>query len=69
MDKPTRVYSTSEIVVKWFQPRCSKCGNCHAGLPQVFAPESRPWVDLLKAPASEIREQVLACPTGALELG
>jgi uncharacterized Fe-S cluster protein YjdI len=35
-------------------------------LPRVFDVKRRPWVDILAATTSEIRDQVDRCPSGAL---
>ena len=67
--EPTRVYKNSEVIVEWRAPLCIHCENCFRGLPQVFNPSKRPWVNINGAPADEIRRQVGECPSGALSLG
>jgi uncharacterized Fe-S cluster protein YjdI/CDGSH-type Zn-finger protein len=61
-----RVYQTSEIAVLWEPRLCIHAGNCFRGLPEVFQPESRPWVRVEAATADKIAEVVMTCPTGAL---
>lgn len=68
MEKPTRVYSSGDLRVEWRPELCTHCENCHASLPEVFAPSRRPWVDLLKGNPEEIRRVVSECPSGALRL-
>ncbi len=65
-DKPTREYDNGEIVVEWRPERCVHCGRCFDGLPLVFNPDARPWVDIKAAASKEIRNQVNDCPSGAL---
>ncbi len=66
---PTRRYRLDTLVVEWRKPLCIGCQLCHVGLPEVFEPDRRPWVDLTKATPGEIRQQVRMCPTGALFIG
>lgn len=39
---------------------------CVNGLPKVFNPDARPWVNAEGAASDEIVEQVKKCPSGAL---
>src|SRR4026208_1113668 len=61
-----RVYQNGEIAVLWEPKLCIHAGYCFRGLPEVFQPESRPWVKVDAAPADKIAEVVMTCPTGAL---
>ena len=63
-----RQYTNGEITVKWDSDLCSACGLCKTGLPQVFNPDARPWVNMTAATSAEISHQVSQCPTGALAL-
>jgi len=63
---PAREYETDEIVVEWRPDLCIHSGNCARGLPAVFDPTRRPWVDVEAATADEIEAQVARCPSGAL---
>ena len=42
------------------------CWVLFSRLPEVFQPESRPWVKVDAATADKIAEVVMTCPTGAL---
>lgn len=68
MDEIIRIYKSDEIAVKWRPALCVHCGNCTAGLPEVFILNNRPWVDISAAPVDEIKRQVGECPSGALSL-
>ena len=63
-----RVYRNrqGEIAVSWEPKLCIHAGNCFRGLPEVFQPQSRPWVKIDSATADKIAEVVMTCPTGAL---
>jgi uncharacterized Fe-S cluster protein YjdI len=63
---PAREYGTDEVVVEWRPELCVHSGNCARGLPLVFDPKRRPWVDAHAATADEIEAQVARCPSGAL---
>jgi uncharacterized Fe-S cluster protein YjdI len=63
---PAREYATDEIVVEWRPELCIHSGNCARGLPLVFDPSRRPWVDPRGATADEVEAQVALCPSGAL---
>lgn len=64
--KPTREYSNGEIVVEWRPELCIHCESCKLGLPNVFNPEARPWVNINGATSEEIENQVKQCPSAAL---
>jgi len=59
-------YRGDDIVVIWEPVFCIHAANCLAGLPDVFDASRRPWVEPDLAPADDIAEVVMSCPTGAL---
>jgi uncharacterized Fe-S cluster protein YjdI/CDGSH-type Zn-finger protein len=61
-----RIYRNDQIAVYWEPKLCIHAGNCFRGLPEVFKPQSRPWVSVDAATADKIAEVVMTCPTGAL---
>jgi uncharacterized Fe-S cluster protein YjdI/CDGSH-type Zn-finger protein len=61
-----RVYRNDQIAVSWEPKLCIHAGNCFRGLPEVFKPQSRPWISLDAATADKIAGVVMTCPTGAL---
>jgi len=63
---PRRVYANDAIEVIWEPKLCIHVRNCVRGLPRVFDPERRPWVDVDAADPEVIAATVLTCPTGAL---
>ena len=64
----THYYSNGEITVIWKPDVCMHSGKCFTGLPQVFDPKRRPWIDMSKAGAQQIIDQVKKCPSGALSI-
>ena len=59
-------YSNDEITVVWKPKLCIHSGRCFNGLPEVFNPWVRHWVNVNRAPAESIISQVKQCPSGAL---
>jgi uncharacterized Fe-S cluster protein YjdI len=61
-------YDNSKITVVWQPDLCIHCGNCFRGLPQVFDPRRKPWIEPMAATTEKIIEQVKKCPSGALSI-
>ena len=59
-------YSNDDITVVWEPTKCIHSAICFNGLPQVFDPNKRPWVNIQGADTEKITDQVKACPSGAL---
>ena len=66
MSNKSRQYSNGEITVHWKPSLCTHAGFCAAGLPDVFKPKAKPWVDVTGADTEAILAQVKKCPSGAL---
>jgi len=62
----TRHYSNDEVTVVWKPDLCRHSGICARGLPAVFDPRRRPWIELRHADTATIVAQVERCPSGAL---
>lgn len=63
-----RTYERDGLTVLWDSDLCTHCETCWRGLPQVFDPEKRPWVNINGATTEEITKQVQQCPSGALSI-
>jgi len=61
-------YSNGEITVVWQPALCQHTGICAHGLPVVFNPARRPWIELEHSDSEAIARQVERCPSGALSL-
>ncbi len=59
-------YSKDKFTVIWKPDLCIHSGICVRGLPAVFDPKRRPWIDLDADEEAQIREQIHRCPSGAL---
>lgn len=67
MDKQiVKHYTNGEVTVEWQPHLCIHSTICFKGLPQVFDPSQRPWVDANGASTEQIVAQVSQCPSQAL---
>ena len=66
MPLDTLHYSNGEVTVIWKPALCIHSGICAKGLPGVFDPRRKPWIDVQQADTNAIIEQVKKCPSGAL---
>lgn len=66
MSKSKHYYTNGQIKVLWQPDVCIHSGICFKGLPAVFDPRRRPWIEMDKASAESIAAQVKKCPSGAL---
>ena len=62
----TKRYSNGDVTVIWQPALCQHTGICARGLPAVFSPRRRPWIELEHADSTTITDQVDRCPSGAL---
>ena len=63
-----RIYTKGSLQIRWQSDLCTHCGLCMDGLPEVFRPTERPWVNLEGASTLDIVDQVVQCPSGALSI-
>ncbi|MBS1713082.1 MAG: (4Fe-4S)-binding protein [Armatimonadetes bacterium] len=61
-------YTRDGVTVVWKPELCRHSGLCARGLPDVFDPKRRPWIDMDMADVRQIVEQVTRCPSGALSI-
>ena len=66
MKEDIHQYSGEEIEVSYDVQRCIHARECVNGLPEVFDPDKRPWIDPDNADVAELADVITACPTGAL---
>jgi len=66
MGKKNHEYVGEQISIGYDAKRCIHAAECVHGLPAVFDPDRRPWVEPDEAGADAIAEVVGRCPTGAL---
>jgi len=61
-----KTYTNGEVSIVWQAGKCSHSGNCVRGLPNVFRPKEKPWIDITAAESDALAAQVDRCPSGAL---
>jgi uncharacterized Fe-S cluster protein YjdI len=61
-------YKKEDIAVVWDAEKCTHSGICARGLPAVFKPKDRPWIQTENAAKQAIIDQVAKCPSGALSI-
>lgn len=62
-----KVYKGRGVSVQFNPARCIHAAECVRGLPEVFDPQARPWIQPAKATPDELVSVVSRCPTGALQ--
>ena len=67
MEEKILKYEGEEITVSYDVKRCIHAAKCVEGLPRVFNPERKPWIDAANAPGDAIADVIETCPTGALQ--
>lgn len=66
MPLKTHHYSNEDITVIWQPEKCIHSAICFKGLPGVFDPRRKPWIEMKNGSTEAIMEQVKKCPSGAL---
>ena len=66
MEDITKKYDNGEITVIWQPGLCIHSGRCAKGLPVVFNPAQKPWINVNEADSETIMRQIEKCPSGAL---
>lgn len=61
-------YKKGDTTVVWQPHLCQHSAVCVKGLPRVFNPKARPWINTEGAEEQAIRDQVMKCPSRALSL-
>lgn len=61
-------YANGDITVVWRPEICAHSGICARGLPLVFDPRRKPWIELQHSDSATIEAQVAKCPSGALTI-
>lgn len=65
----TKKYQADGFTIVWRPALCQHstiCWKQATGLPEVFNPFRKPWIEPGAAPAEAIRAQIEKCPSGAL---
>ena len=62
----TKHYSNGEVTIVWKPNVCVHSEVCFHGLPEVFNPHQKPWINAAGDTTQRIVDQVKKCPSGAL---
>lgn len=65
----TKKYIIDDLTIVWQPHKCihsTVCWKESTGLPQVFDPRVKPWIQPEKADKERIIKQIDKCPSGAL---
>jgi len=60
-------YTGNDVEITYDVERCIHAAECANGLPGVFNPDRKPWVDPDGATVDEVAEVIRRCPTGSLK--
>ncbi|MEO8512011.1 MAG: (4Fe-4S)-binding protein [Ignavibacteria bacterium] len=66
LSRVTKKYTNGDITVVWKPARCIHSTKCFNGLPAVFDPTKRPWINAEGSDTEHIISQVNQCPSTAL---
>lgn len=61
-------YKKEDLIIGWKPEVCIHSAICAKGLPAVFKPKERPWIQTEGVSKEEIKQQVMKCPSGAIFL-
>ncbi len=61
-----KTYKKESLNIHWKPELCIHSANCIKGLPRVFNPKIKPWVNQENAGIDELITTINTCPSGAL---
>jgi uncharacterized Fe-S cluster protein YjdI len=59
-------YTNDEVTIVWKPKTCIHSAKCVHGLPEVFKPNEKRWIQMENATSDAIVDAVKRCPSGAL---
>ena len=59
-------YKNGDLTVVWQPNKCIHSAKCVHGLPEVFDPNKKPWIDVRQASQRNLMDVIDKCPSGAL---
>ncbi|MFT4670138.1 MAG: putative Fe-S cluster protein YjdI [Flavobacteriaceae bacterium] len=59
-------YTNNEVTVVWKPETCIHSAKCVHGLPEVFKPNEKRWIQMENSTTDAIVNAVKGCPSGAL---
>lgn len=67
-EEKVKTYTNGDVTIEWRAHLCIHSENCWRGLPEVFKPKERPWIQPEDVSSQKILDQVHKCPSGALRM-
>ena len=61
-------YTNGDVTIVWDQEKCIHAAECVKGLPGVFKPQEKPWIQMGAVSSEDIKKTVRKCPSGALTI-
>lgn len=61
-----KAYKKGDFTIVWQPAKCIHSGICVKTLPEVYNPKERPWLKPENASVEALKQQIDACPSGAL---
>ncbi|OIQ27925.1 MAG: hypothetical protein BM564_11045 [Bacteroidetes bacterium MedPE-SWsnd-G2] len=61
-----KTYETENVKVIWKPGSCIHSAKCVEGLPGVFKPKEKPWINLEDCDEKMLMKTIDKCPSGAL---
>jgi len=62
-----KIYKSTDFGILWQPDVCTHSTVCWKNMKAVFDPFRRPWIELENGERESIKNQVVACPSGALQ--
>jgi uncharacterized Fe-S cluster protein YjdI/CDGSH-type Zn-finger protein len=59
-------YVKEDLTIVWKPALCIHAAECVKRLPGVYDPKTKPWIKPENATVNELKDQIDACPSGAL---
>lgn len=59
-------YPAGDLTVVWKPELCAHAAECVKGLPNVFKPDDKPWIQTAGASTADLKATIDKCPSGAL---
>lgn len=59
-------YKNGDLTIVWKPKSCIHAAECVKRLPEVYNPKVMPWINAENASVEDLKEQINACPSGAL---
>lgn len=66
MTEIKKEFKKGDMTIVWKAKLCIHAEICVKSLPDVYKPKERPWIKTENADEKQLKDQIDACPSGAL---